>query len=98
MVLNYEIDHYSVKIWSSRSVPPQNGAAAGIFLYAGGVQRGYAYFYPDGQPLDPPGVDDVNGFVAAYYSLSQFPAVLELMRADQPVFLYATDQEVCLMI
>jgi hypothetical protein len=97
MVLNYPIDYYAIKIWSSRSVPPRSGAAAGIFLYSGGVQRGYAYFYPDGEPLDPPVVDEVNGFVAASYSLSQFAAVHQLMLQEKPIYLYATDQEVCLM-
>jgi hypothetical protein len=97
MVLNYEIDNYAIKVWSSRSVPPAAGAAAGIFLYANGVERGYAYFYPDGQPLDPPVVDEVNGFVAANYSLSQFAAVHQLMLQERPIYLYGTDQEVCLM-
>jgi hypothetical protein len=90
----YTIDTYHVRLWSSRPTTDLNPgiAVAGIFLYEGGIEdgqyRGYAYFYPDGTPLAPAVVDDVNGQIYVHYNLSQFPAVLQLLREERPVYLY----------
>jgi hypothetical protein len=46
-------------------------AAAGIYLYQGGVYRGYAYFYPDGTPLPQPVINAANGQVFVSFNLSQ---------------------------
>ena len=86
----YSIDKYSVLMWSSR--PTTNlspGAAiAGILLYEGGMFRGYAYFYPDGTALAPPVIDSTNGAIYVHYNLSQLAGVLQMLREEQPVYLY----------
>jgi hypothetical protein len=90
MPATYSIDKYAVRMWSSRPTTNLSPgvAVAGIFLYEGGVFRGYAYFYPDGTPLDPPVIDDVNGRVYVHFNLSQLPAVLQMLREEQPIYLY----------
>jgi hypothetical protein len=86
----YTIDTYEVRLPSSRPTTGLNPliAAAGIYLYEGGQYRGYAYFFPDGTPLAPAVIDDVNGQIYVHYNLSQFPAVLQLLREETPVYLY----------
>lgn len=90
MAATYPIDSYSVRLWSSR--PTTNlspgTAVAGIYLYEQGNYRGYAYFYPDGTPLDPPVIDSVNRFIAVHFNLSQFAAVLQQLREERPIYLY----------
>lgn len=95
----YPIDHYQVRLWSSRPTTVLNPgiAVAGIFLFEGGIDdpqfRGYAYFYPDGTALAPAVIDDVNGVIAVHYNLSQFTAVLQLLREERPVWLYGFDPD-----
>jgi len=57
-------------------------------LYEGSTFRGYAYFFPDGTALSPPAIDDVNGAIYVHYNLSQFVGVLQMLREEQPVYLY----------
>jgi hypothetical protein len=86
----YKIDSYSVKIPSSKPTTTlnPNSASAGIYLYEQGTYRGYAYFFPDGTPLAPAVIDSVNGFIAAHYNLSQFAAMLQMLREEDPIYLY----------
>ena len=86
----YEIDQYQVRMWSSRPTTELNPdqAVAGIFLYEGGVFRGYAYFHPDGTALAPPGIDSVEGVVSVHYNLSQLAGVLQMVREERPLYLY----------
>jgi hypothetical protein len=90
MVAIYEIDEYAVRFWSSRPTTNLNPgiAVAGIFLYQGPDYRGYAYFYPDGTPLAPAVIDSTNSLIALHYNLSQMPAVLDVLREEEPVYLY----------
>jgi hypothetical protein len=90
MAATYNIDTYEVRMWSSRSTTNLNPgiAVAGIYLYQGGVYRGYAYFYPDGTPLSPPVIDAGNGRVFVHFNLSQFEGVLQILREEKPVYLY----------
>jgi hypothetical protein len=86
----YNIDTYYVRLWSSRPTTELNPgiAVAGIFLYEGNQFRGYAYFYPDGTPLAPAVVDAANGQIYVHYNLSQFAAILQMLREEQPVYLF----------
>jgi hypothetical protein len=90
MAATYDIDTYSVRLWSSRPTTDLNPgvAAAGIYLYQGGVYRGYAYFYPDGTPLAPPVINAANGQVFVNFSLSQLGPVLQMLREEKPIYLY----------
>lgn len=86
----YKIDGYALRLWSSR--PTTNlspgTAAAGIYLYEGNTYRGYAYFYPDGTALLAPVHDSANGRVMLRFNLSQFHAVMEMLRTEEPIYLY----------
>jgi hypothetical protein len=86
----YEIDQYWVRMWSSRPTTILNPdiAVAGIFLSQGGVFRGYAYFYPDGTALAPPGIHSVEGVVSVHYNLSQLAGVLQMIREERPLYLF----------
>ena len=86
----YEIDEYAVRFWSSRPTTTHDPgiAVAGIFLYQGPDFRGYAYFYPDGTALTPSETDPTEPFIALHYNLSQMPAVLEVLREEQPIYLF----------
>ena len=87
---SYKVDGYSLRIWSSR--PTTNlspgTAVAGIYLYEGTKYRGYAYFFPDGTPLAPAVLDSVNGRVYVHFNLSQFHAVMEMLRTEDPIYVY----------
>lgn len=87
---SYNIDSYSVRIWSSRRTDnlSPGTALAGIYLYQGNTYRGYAYFFADDTPLNPPVYDASGGRVFVHYNLSQFHAILELLRNEKPVYLY----------
>lgn len=86
----YTIDDYSVRLWSSRPTTDLNPgiAVAGIYLYEGGVYRGYAYFFPDGTALAPAVVDSANGQIFVHFNLSQLGPVLEMLREETPIYLY----------
>lgn len=86
---SYTIDNYSVRMWSSRrtnNLSPGT-ALAGIYLYEGNTYRGYAYFFADDTPLSQP-VFQEPGRVFVHYNLSQFSAVLEILRNEKPVYLF----------
>ena len=86
----YNIDGYSVRLWSSR--PTTNlspgTAVAGIYLYEGNTYRGYVYFFPDGTPLAAPVHDPANGRIFLHFNLSQLHAVTEILRTEKPIYLY----------
>jgi hypothetical protein len=90
MAATYNIDTYSVRLWSSRPATNLNPgvAAAGIYLYQGGVYRGYAYFYPDGTPLPQPVINGASGQVFVSFNLSQLGPVLAMLREEKPIYLY----------
>ncbi|MBC8224590.1 hypothetical protein H8E65_08380 [Candidatus Bathyarchaeota archaeon] len=87
---SYNVDGYSLRIWSSRATTnlSPGTAVAGIYLYEGTKYRGYAYFFPDGTPLAPAVLDSVNGRVYVHFNLSQFHAVMEMLRTESPIFVY----------
>jgi hypothetical protein len=86
----YSIDGYAIRMWSTRPTTNFNPgtAVAGIYLYEGQTYRGYVYFFPDGTPLDAPLLDSANGRVFLNFNLSQFHAVMELVRTEKPIYLY----------
>lgn len=86
----HKIDGYAVRLWSTR--PTTNlspgTAVAGIYLYEGRTYRGYVYFFPDGTPLAPPVHDAAKGRVFVHFNLCQFHAVAEMLRTEEPIFLF----------
>jgi hypothetical protein len=90
MAATYNIDTYSVRLWSSRPTTNLSPgvAVAGIYLYQGGTYRGYAYFFPDGTPLAQPVIDAANGQVFVHFNLSQLGPVLQMLREEKPIYLY----------
>lgn len=86
----YEIDGYALRIWSSRPVTNLSPgvAVAGIYLYQGKDYRGYVYFFPDGTPLSPPIHDSSAGRIFLHLNLSQFHSVMEMMRTEEPIYVY----------
>ncbi|NIN69810.1 MAG: hypothetical protein GTO63_35040 [Anaerolineae bacterium] len=89
-VAQYKIDRYAVRLWSSRPTTersPSTGVG-GIYLYEGDTYRGYVYFYPDGTVLAPPVHDAANGCIFLHFNLCQFHAVMDMLRAEHPIYLY----------
>jgi hypothetical protein len=92
-MVEYEIDEYGLRLWSSRPTTNlnPNTAVAAIYLYEKNTYRGYIYFYPDGTPLAPPVNDSENGRIHLHFNLCQFHAVMEMLRTELPIFLYYYD-------
>lgn len=86
----YNIDSYSVRMWSSRPTTDLSAgvAVAGIYLYEGSDYRGYIYFYPDGTPLAPPVFDSSTNLVFLRFNLSELDPTMDLLRNEKPVYLY----------
>ena len=86
----YLIDSYSVRLWSSRPTTnfDPDVAVAGVYLFEGATYRGYVYFHPDGTPLSPPVIDAVAGQVFLSFNLSLLDPVLQMLREEQPIYLY----------
>jgi hypothetical protein len=89
-VVQYKIDGYAVRAWSSRPTTERSPGkgAAGIYLYDGDTYRGYVYFFADGTPLAPPVHDAANGRIFLHLNLCQFDAVLEMLREEHPIYIY----------
>ena len=87
---SFNIDTYAVRMWSSRPTTNLNPgvAVAGIYLYEGITYRGYVYFFPDGTALAPPVYNSTTDQAFLHFNLSQFPATVELLRSEEPVYLY----------
>lgn len=87
---SYQVDSYAVRMWSSRPTTDKSPgtAVAGIYLYSGGSYRGYVYFFPDGTALNPPVFHSSSERVFLHFNLSQFHATAELLRTEEPVFIY----------
>ena len=86
---SYKVDEYRLTFWSSRSTGDVNAkiTVAAISLYVEGVFKGRAFFYPDGATLDPPD-EGANGLITLYYNLSQYHAIMDTLRNEQPVYVY----------
>lgn len=76
----YTIDEYAIQVYSG-------GTYVRIGFYEGGTYRGYAVFYPDGTALAPP-VLHSNGIINIGYHLSQFHAIADMLRNEEPIYLY----------
>lgn len=89
-VAEYKIDGYAVRLWSSRPTTERSPGTgvAGVYLYDGDTYRGYVYFYPDGTPLASPVHDAVSGRIFLHLNLCQFHAVMDMLRAEHPIYLY----------
>jgi hypothetical protein len=89
-MVTYTIDSYAVRLWSSRPTTATDPTlpVAAVSLYERGTPRGRAAFYPDGTPLAPPLIDAGAGRVELHLTLSQLEAVLQLLREEQPIYLY----------
>lgn len=86
----YNVDGYALRVWSTRPTTNLSPgvAVAGIYLYQENTYRGYVYFFPDGTPLAPPIHDPTNGRVFLHLNLSQFQAVMEMVRTEKPLYVY----------
>jgi hypothetical protein len=86
----YAVDGYALRMWSSRPTTNLSPGVAvtGIYLYEGNTYRGYVYFFPDGTPLAPPVLDAAAGRVFLHYNLSEFHAVMDVVRNEKPLYLY----------
>jgi len=89
-VPEYQVDGYALRLWSTRPTTNLSPgvAVAGIYLYEGNSYRGYVYFFPDGTPLAPPVHDSTNGRVFLHFNLYQLHAVMEMVRAEKPLYVY----------
>ncbi len=85
----YKIDTYSIRLWSSRRTDKLSPgtALAGIYFYEDNKYRGYAYFYADDTPLNPP-VYQNNGRIFVHYNISQFQDISNIIREEKPIYLY----------
>lgn len=86
----FNIDKYSVRIWSSRKTNNLNPgtALAGIYLYEGNKYRGYAYFFADDTQLAAPVYHSNTGQIFVHFNLSQFDGILDMIRNEDPIYLY----------
>lgn len=86
----YNVEEYALRVWSTRPTTNLSPgvAVAGIYLYGEKNYRGYVYFFPDGTPLAPPIHDSTDGRVFLHLNLSQFHAVLEMVRTEKPLYVY----------
>ena len=86
----YNIDSYSVRMWSSRPTTNLNPGVAvtGIYLYEGNTYRGYVYFFPNGTPLNPPVFDSASNRAFLHFNLSEFAVTVDMLRSEKPVYLY----------
>jgi hypothetical protein len=86
----FQVDAYALRLWSSRTTTnlSPGTAVAGIYLYEGNNYRGYVYFFPDGTALAPPVFDATNGRIFLHFNLSQFHATMDLLRNEEPIFVY----------
>ncbi len=87
---SFKINNYSVRIWSSKRTTNLNpgSAMAGIYLYEGTKYRGYAYFFADDTPLAAPVYHSSSGRIFVHYNLVQFHAILDMLRNEDPIYLY----------
>ena len=87
----YRVSEYTLTLWSSRSTSDLGGrtAVASILLYEEGTgsYRGRAYFYADGTHLQQPD-ESTEGMITLRFNLCQFHPIMEMLRTEQPVYLY----------
>lgn len=86
----YQIGKYAIRFWSSRptsNLDPNVALARISFYDTESTYRGQASFFPDGTELSPPLVDS-SGRINIHFNLSQFHAVMEMLRTEQPIYLY----------
>lgn len=90
MIVEYPIDNFAVRQWSSRSTSRGSAgvAVAGIYLYEGDSYRGYIYFYPDGTALRAPLVKLDEGQVQLHFNLSQMRDTIEMLNSDEKVSVF----------
>jgi hypothetical protein len=85
----YPIDNYAIRVWSSREtepVDPSTGMAR-IMFYEGRSYRGIAVFYADDYELPNPELDSRER-IRINFNLSQFDAIVKMLRYEKPVFLF----------
>ena len=87
---SFQIDEYSVRIWSSRRTNETSPgvAMAGIYFYHNNSYKGYAYFFANDTPLNPAVYHSSTQQVFVHYNLAQFHAILDMLRNEEPVYLY----------
>lgn len=61
-----------------------------IQVYAAGVFNGRIGFYPDAGPVVPNGLINPTGpqVPAINYALSRFPAVMDMLRFEKPLYIF----------
>lgn len=84
----YQIDSFSLRQWSSRTLPSPGVALAGIYLFEEDQYRGDIYFYADGTDLKRPNHDDITGRIHLHCSIAQYAITLDMLRNESSVVLY----------
>jgi hypothetical protein len=86
----YLVDNYNAQMWSTRPTTSRdpNSPVTALYLKQGATFRAWAYFYPDGTPLQTPRHDAARGGVYLFYNLSQFPVIVDVVRNEKPIKVY----------
>ena len=93
-MVEYKIDNFALRQWSSRSTAMGSAgvAVAGIYLFEGNQYRGYVYFYPDGTDLRAPVHRAEQKQIQLCFNLCQLDSTLRMLTDHSPVTLYFQSQ------
>lgn len=78
-----EVKKYSYMVFSSRY--EENEVVSAIMLSSDDVFYGYVHFFADGTEL--PQAEKKYGLFYLYYHQKDFPAIIDMLRNEKPVFL-----------
>jgi len=84
----HQIDSFSLRQWSSRTMQSPGVAMAGIYLFEGDQYRGDVYFYADGTDLNRPSYDDITERIHLHCNITQYGITLDILRNESLVTLY----------
>jgi hypothetical protein len=90
VLVDYKIDRYSVRAWSSRPVfgfPPGKSPVAEIQLFQGDALRARAYFHAD-EPPPPSRRVSREREILMHFHADYLHPLLELLRSEQPLYLH----------
>lgn len=87
-MVTFSFDQYSVNLRSTVDKVSLGAAIAGIYAYRGETLVGALLFYPDNKLLPNARLDPKRDVIFLSYSISQFHAVLDILRNEKPLWLY----------
>ncbi len=93
-MVNFSFDQYSVNLKSTVDKVSLGAAISVIYAYRGETLVGALLFYPETKLLPNARLDPKRDVIFLSYSISQFHAVLDILRNEKPLWLYyrtATD-------